>query len=57
LIAANDGLAAEVQSFQNFDDLIDTDVAFLIKSEEENYNQQIEATKKRVQKFQTDLEL
>jgi uncharacterized small protein (DUF1192 family) len=38
LIAANDGLAAEVSQFSQFDEFIDADVAFLIKSEEENYN-------------------
>jgi len=35
---------------------MDADVAFFIKSEEENYNTQIEQTKKRVSKFEQDLE-
>lgn len=57
LIAANDGLAAEVQQLSQFDEFVDTDVAFLIKSEEENYNQQIETTKKRAQKIEQDIEI
>lgn len=36
--------------------MIDADIAFFIKSEEENYNTQIEQTKKWVQKFEQDLE-
>ena len=35
---------------------LDADVAFFIKSEEENYNTQIEQTKKRLSKFEQDLE-
>jgi hypothetical protein len=39
------------------DDVIEADAAFFIKSEAENYEQQIAATKKRLVKYESELDV